>query len=261
MSVKQDITSPRTAADIERKYNFGKSYSELMGIASDARRTAQEAKQIAQEMSVSNGGLSAVFKLSIENSEDGGRQNVYSLINGKANKIHFEADSLQINSTNFRLAEDGTVYIKAGNIGNCSFDGEGNLIVPINFISGSIASSNIDTKGLTATDVNITGTLKAEGAKSYFGNTRIVEDATVKDVITYDGIYLGTEGAYGDVFFGKVKNDIKRTAVLGLGVDNGGVMLTNSGLVTSDGTEWTWSRLFQAIIKAETNAATVASEE
>lgn len=37
MSVKQDRAAPRTAEDIERKYNFGKRFSEILGIATDAR--------------------------------------------------------------------------------------------------------------------------------------------------------------------------------------------------------------------------------
>lgn len=45
---KQDLVAPRTAADIESKYNFGKSFAEVMGIATDARDTATEAKKVAE---------------------------------------------------------------------------------------------------------------------------------------------------------------------------------------------------------------------
>ena len=37
MSAKQDRTYTRTASDLERKYNFGKSFAEILGIATDAR--------------------------------------------------------------------------------------------------------------------------------------------------------------------------------------------------------------------------------
>jgi hypothetical protein len=37
MSDKQDRISPRTAADIERKYNFGKKFSEILGLIDDSR--------------------------------------------------------------------------------------------------------------------------------------------------------------------------------------------------------------------------------
>lgn len=37
MSSKQDRQGVRTASDLERKYNFGKTFAEIMGIATDAR--------------------------------------------------------------------------------------------------------------------------------------------------------------------------------------------------------------------------------
>lgn len=43
MSVKQDRVAPRTVADIERKYNFGKSFAELMGLIDDTRNEVDSA--------------------------------------------------------------------------------------------------------------------------------------------------------------------------------------------------------------------------
>lgn len=37
MSAKQDRQGVRTATDLERKYNFGKTFAEILGIATDAR--------------------------------------------------------------------------------------------------------------------------------------------------------------------------------------------------------------------------------
>lgn len=45
MSEKQDRTGARTAADIERKYNFNKSFAEVLGVATDARTEAESAKK------------------------------------------------------------------------------------------------------------------------------------------------------------------------------------------------------------------------
>ena len=39
---KQDRQGVRTPADLERKYNFGKTFAEVMGMASDAQRTVSE---------------------------------------------------------------------------------------------------------------------------------------------------------------------------------------------------------------------------
>ena len=43
MSVKQDRIAPRTVADIERKYNFGKSFSEVIGLIDDTRNEVDSA--------------------------------------------------------------------------------------------------------------------------------------------------------------------------------------------------------------------------
>ena len=40
MSAKQDRQGARTPADLERKYNFGKQFAEILGIATDARNYA-----------------------------------------------------------------------------------------------------------------------------------------------------------------------------------------------------------------------------
>lgn len=37
MSSRQDRVAPRTATDIERKYNFGKKFSEILGLIDDSR--------------------------------------------------------------------------------------------------------------------------------------------------------------------------------------------------------------------------------
>ena len=41
---KQDGYASRTAADLERKYNFGQTFGEVYGLIADAQRTAEEAK-------------------------------------------------------------------------------------------------------------------------------------------------------------------------------------------------------------------------
>ena len=44
MSAKQDRAAPRTVADIERKYDFGKSFAEIMGIVDDTRNEVDTVK-------------------------------------------------------------------------------------------------------------------------------------------------------------------------------------------------------------------------
>ena len=38
MSAKQDRVAPRTTADLERKYNFGEKFSEILGLVDDTRK-------------------------------------------------------------------------------------------------------------------------------------------------------------------------------------------------------------------------------
>jgi hypothetical protein len=38
MSTKQDRVAPRTASDLERKYNFGEKFSEILGLIDDTRK-------------------------------------------------------------------------------------------------------------------------------------------------------------------------------------------------------------------------------
>ena len=47
---KQDRQGARTATDLERRYNFGKKFSEVIGVASDAQRAAEDAKEAAEEL-------------------------------------------------------------------------------------------------------------------------------------------------------------------------------------------------------------------
>lgn len=45
MSSKQDRQGVRTAVDLERKYNFGKTFAEVLGIATDAQKAVGELEQ------------------------------------------------------------------------------------------------------------------------------------------------------------------------------------------------------------------------
>jgi hypothetical protein len=46
---KQDRQGVRTPADLERKYKFGESFAEVMGIARDAQTAAEEAKKNSED--------------------------------------------------------------------------------------------------------------------------------------------------------------------------------------------------------------------
>lgn len=49
MSAKQDGVSPRTPTDLERKYNWGQRFAEVIGIATDAQEKAEEVKSSVKD--------------------------------------------------------------------------------------------------------------------------------------------------------------------------------------------------------------------
>lgn len=49
MSTKQDRVSARTPTDLERKYNFGKTFAEMFGLANEAKRAADAAKDAVDD--------------------------------------------------------------------------------------------------------------------------------------------------------------------------------------------------------------------
>jgi hypothetical protein len=228
---KQDKVAPRTPADLERKYNT--SFSEILGVATDARDYAQEAKKEAEELKFQVGnGISAQFKLSVEEDD----KKVFSLINGEATKIHFKSDSLLIESTYFTLQADGTVKIRKGDIGGCSFDGEGNLLVPVEFLSGKILAQQINADGIVAANVELSGKITAtEGS---FGDMTITSSGSIFS-IPYTGYYFGSTA--NDTFFGNLTPDKINSpayqngyrAVLGLGMVGGTASVTDCVLLTN----------------------------
>jgi hypothetical protein len=68
---KQDRQGARTATDIERRYNFRKSFSQVMGVAEDARITADRAEDAAKKPS-ENLTSKEVFDLLTSGGEEQG---------------------------------------------------------------------------------------------------------------------------------------------------------------------------------------------
>lgn len=71
MSSKQDLAAARTPGDIERKYNFGKTFAEVFGMAEDAQKAAEKAQQAADTATEAVGDLDqdAIFNLLTNNGE------------------------------------------------------------------------------------------------------------------------------------------------------------------------------------------------
>lgn len=104
---KQDIARARTPADLENRYRFGRAFAEVMGICDDARRTveatAKEIEKLEYELS---------FRLAYDENDK-----IVSMLNASADIINIKGNRLSIESTNFSLAEDGTITALSGMLG------------------------------------------------------------------------------------------------------------------------------------------------
>lgn len=68
---KQDRTYPRTATDLERKHNFGKTFADVMGMADSAQKAAEKAQEAADNATgaVENLDQETIFNLLTNNGE------------------------------------------------------------------------------------------------------------------------------------------------------------------------------------------------
>ena len=68
---KQDRTYTRTPAEMEQKYNFGKTFAEVFGMAADAQKAAEKAQQAADDATGAVGDLDqdTIFNLLTNNGE------------------------------------------------------------------------------------------------------------------------------------------------------------------------------------------------
>lgn len=121
MSEKQDRQGARTIPDLERKLNLGQRFSEVMGVANDARTSADTAKDAAKRAE------DAVSKLDTNLSSE----ELFNRLtdNGKEQGIYREDGLIYINAS----------YLKAGIIKGIEIIGE----------EGSIGGFNMTDKTLS----------------------------------------------------------------------------------------------------------------
>ena len=114
MSAKQDRVYTRTAAQLKQEMNFGESFAEVMGIATDARATAEQAKNAADNPS-ENLTHDEVFNLL---TNDGALQGIYR---GDDGDLYINASYLKSGTINADLIKSGTLdagLLKTGVIQN-----------------------------------------------------------------------------------------------------------------------------------------------
>lgn len=144
---KQDKQGSRTVSDLERRYNFGKSFAEVLGIANDAQTYAQEAKEIAMRVEAELLEIDVVGEL-----------------NASADTINLKSNGLTIESDGFSISADKGIVATHGSIGGWAMS------------NNSILKSNGDTL------VEIASPLSAE---SNFLTVALLENGIVSAIPFY----------------------------------------------------------------------------
>jgi hypothetical protein len=152
---KQDGYSSRTAADLERKYNFGKTFAEVYDLVSEAQRAAKEA----------------------QNAFDGlNQEQIFNLLTNYGESQGIYRD------------DNGDVYVNASYIKGGTIKGD-SVKVEAATITGQLVATQIDTKDLKVLAANITGTLTAGQIDTTF---LTVSAANVTGKLTASQINVGT---------------------------------------------------------------------
>lgn len=124
---KQDGHGARTAADLERKYNFGQTFAEVYGLVRDAQTAADKAQDAFESLDTEE-----IFNRLTNYGE---WQGIYR-------------------------GDDGGVYINASFIKSGKIEA-GQVEVEAATITGQLVATQIDTKDLKVLAANIDGTLTA----------------------------------------------------------------------------------------------------
>lgn len=154
---KQDRQGARTPADLERKYNFDRSFAEIMGIATDARLYAENAQNIATSIAeLSDGIVLKVKGLDDDMTEVQARLDLKVETDAEGNlvsKIHVSSDKFTVDTYNFTLDKDGNVKVtgeinaKSGVIGGCTIK-DGVLQITSKNISEKLTADAFDTSSI-----------------------------------------------------------------------------------------------------------------
>lgn len=130
---KQDRQGVRTINDLERKYYFDRAFSEVMGIANDAQKAADNARDAANKYA---NDIKGELKLVVKKDEN---EQIVSMLNASANVIKLKGNRVSIESDNFTLTEDGKITAKKGVFDECTINATCNIM---GVLKGGAISSN-----------------------------------------------------------------------------------------------------------------------
>ena len=114
MSSKMDGYASRTPSDIERRYGFGRSFSEILGVAQDAQTHATVAERAVKSLSLE------LSKLSVSVKDD--KKGLEATLEAKLNtadlvsEFNMKADEITITSEGFKLKANGEIEATSGKL-------------------------------------------------------------------------------------------------------------------------------------------------
>lgn len=106
---KQDRQGARTAADLEQRYNWKKSFAEVFGIAGEAKRTAEEAKESSSKPAEKL-THEEVFNLLTKNGV------LQGLYRGEDGELYINASYIMTGEFLADLIKTGTICSKDGTV-------------------------------------------------------------------------------------------------------------------------------------------------
>ena len=171
---RQDRQGARTPADLEYRYAFGKSFAELMGIANDARTSAEEAKKVSASVKETNDGIELKVKtmegqldgalaLEIVEADDGSK---YSRLSAGVDKMVFKSGDISIESEKFTLDEDGNATF-SGELKAASGTFAGNVISESNQAFGGVHTAALQDGIVKITSPTATVLQEGVGYNTY----------------------------------------------------------------------------------------------
>lgn len=131
MSSKQDRAAPRTVADIERKYNFGKSFAEVIGMINDTREEVDEAYSELSDVKEQTSSLSRTtteLKASFQTITDDGVSKVVTetgyVFDSEGLKISKSGEQMSnlLDNTGMYVKRSGTDVLAANDKGVIALD-------------------------------------------------------------------------------------------------------------------------------------------
>lgn len=164
MSAKQDRQGVRTASDLEQKYNFDKTFAELMGIATDARNKVDSVEstlrnEIEEQYTTITRDTQAIILKALESYVQTGDLEEYKRTVESQLQVMADSISLAVSSTEEQIKEvqdylDEQVSILDKQIK----DTESELLVKADEISARVDSNE---ERITEVSDNVTGQVTA----------------------------------------------------------------------------------------------------